>query len=296
LSKKLYYIDRSDGEKKEERIYCKNFLLFLYNTRIGKSLARSIAQFPPFSRLVGWKERRKRSRKKIPQFIVQFGINPEEFQPSETFRSFDDFFTRKLKPGCRPLHSGVILPADGRYLAYQNVSSCALFGVKDKKFNFKTLLNSADLATRYEEGAMVLARLAPCDYHRFHFPIDCLPGQPQLINGLLHSVNPMAVKKNINLLTENKRMVTPLVTDQYGTILFIEIGATCVGSIHQTFIPGHPVKKGEEKGYFSFGGSSIILLFEKGKISLAPDLLRNSADCIETRCLLGQPLETNLNQ
>ncbi len=294
-SSKIFYIDRKDGEKKEEKIYCAKTLDFLYTTPLGRLCNFFLCRIPFFSHFLGAWHRRPRSKKMILPFISDYHVDSAEFANSiEEFPSFDAFFTRKLKRDARPLAPGVIMPADGRYLVYQNITTCDGFAIKGEKFTLGKLLNNPSLAKNYENGSMVLVRLCPSDYHRFHFPIPCVPSQPLLINGPLYSVNPIALYMNIEILAENKRMITQLSTEKYGTVLFIEVGATSVGSIHQTFVPNCPVDKGEEKGFFSFGGSSIILLFEKDTIRFADDLLRNSSQQIETLSLFGHPLETAL--
>ena len=136
---------------------------------------------------------------------------------------------------------------------------------------------------------MVMGRLCPSDYHRFHFPCDCTPGPARLINGWLFSVNPWAVRRNVHIFTQNKRAVTELDSKPFGKVLMVEIGATSVGSIQQTYTPGIPQLKGAEKGYFEFGASSLILLFPPGSLTLAPDLLSISPH-LEIRCLMGQEL------
>jgi phosphatidylserine decarboxylase len=289
---KIYFIDRRSGEKKEEKIYFESSLLFLYNSPVGKLLALLIAHLPFFSKLSGWWQRLPFTKKKIAPFIEKYAIDPLEFEkPPDQYFSFDAFFTRKLKKEARPFAQKAMIPADGRYLLYQNIATCNGFIVKGKKFSLDKLLGNVTLAKNYAFGSMAIARLAPSDYHRFHFPINCTPNEAHLINGPLYSVNPIAVKQNIDLLAENKRMITQLISQNYGNVLFIEIGATNVGSIHQTYLPNRPYNKGDEKGYFSFGGSSIILLFEAGRIQFAKDLIVNSSQHIETLCLLGQPLE-----
>ena len=291
-AKQIYYINRQTGRTEEELIYGGSALRFLYGSKKGMLIATLLAKFPLFSQFIGWWQRRSWTKKKISPFIAQFGVVASEFdKPVECYPSFDAFFVRTLKKESRPLAPGPIIPADGRYLFYQDISTCDGFVVKDKKFSLEKLVGAESIAKDYARGSMVIARLCPSDYHRFHFPVDCIPGPARLINGPLYSVNPIAVKQNIDLLTENKRMITQLKAEYYGTILFIEIGATNVGSIHQTFCPGTSYKKGDEKGYFSFGGSSLILLFEKGRIKIAKDLLTNSAQHIETLCLMGQPLQ-----
>jgi phosphatidylserine decarboxylase len=211
----------------------------------------------------------------------------------ESFNSFNDFFIRKLKPEARPIAEGdliSILPADARYLFYQDLSQLDGFLVKGQRFCLKELLQDEALAGRYEGGSMVLARLCPTDYHRFHFPVDCIPGEPKLINGYLYSVNPIALKQNIDIFTMNKRVVTELETQHFGTIQFIEVGATNVGSINQTFTPHSPCYKGSEKGYFSFGASSLVLLFEPGCIVFDNDLIEATLHNIEMLGLMGQSM------
>lgn len=107
-------------------------------------------------------------------------------------------------------------------------------------------------------------------------------------------MNPIALKKDIGILTKNKREMTTLITKSFGQILYIEVGATNVGSIHQTFIPNEPYAKGDEKGYFSFGGSCLVLLFEPGRIQFDQDLLEASHKNMEVRCLFGQSLGRSL--
>ncbi|NGX61900.1 MAG: Phosphatidylserine decarboxylase proenzyme [Chlamydiae bacterium] len=296
MSDPIYFIDRGSGERQEEQVYYEAVLRFLYTTKPGWTCAKLIAHLPFISKTTGWLERLPLSRRKIIPFIQKYGLNPDEFVVSpENFSSFDDFFTRKLKPETRPLTSGPIIPADGRYLVYPDLNETSGFVVKGKTFSLEKLLGDDEtLYSRYKHGSMVLARLCPTDYHRFHFPCSGTPYKPHLINGPLYSVNPLALKKYLSILVENKRVLTEIDTDTHGKLLYIEIGATSVGSIHQTFTPEKPVQKGDEKGFFSFGGSSLILLFEPGAITFAPDLLANSSQFLETRCLFGQSLTTLL--
>lgn len=211
-------------------------------------------------------------------------------EPPESFRSFNDFFTRKLKPASRPISNAkAVIPADGRYLFYQDIGKADGFVVKGQKFSLAKLLGSEELAQTYKDGSMLIARLCPCDYHRFHFPIDCKASPARLINGVLFSVNPWALAHNVTYLTENKRMITELESDQFGKVMYIEIGATNVGSIVQTYDANVLQKKGDEKGYFEFGASCVIVLFEKGKIEFNADLL-SGPEHQEVLCLMGQSL------
>jgi phosphatidylserine decarboxylase len=293
------YIDRRTGSEKTEKVYGKLFIDLLYGTNW---LARVFSFFllPLFSRvrclsqLYGAIQQSPLTRGKIKPFIHKFHVDKSEFlDPVESFRSFNDFFIRKLKASARPITAGddtVILPADARYLAYQNIDEVDGFFVKGQKYSLETLLCDTALADQYAKGAMVIARLAPVDYHRFHFPLACLPSEPKSIEGKLFSVNPIALQRNVDIPTENKRALTKLKTKQCGTVLFIEVGATYVGTIHQTFTPNEPQVKGAEKGYFSFGGSCLILLFEPSTLQIDSDLLNATSRRIETLSQFGQSL------
>ncbi len=290
-SDKRYYVVRRTGEKIEEPIWRKTALFFLFTSKMGRPFGFLLAEFPFFSQLIGWWYRKPWTRKMIPDFVKRFGINTAEFeQPVESYPSFNAFFVRALKKECRPLANGAVMPADGRYLFYQDISIADSFVVKNKKFSVEKIIGDEQLAKSYSQGSMVLINLSPYDCHRFYFPCDCIPGPSRLINGFLYPTHPLLLVRNIAALSENKRMITELKTEVYGTILFIEIGAMAVGSIHQTYEPGRPYKKGDEKGYFSFGGSSLILLFERGKIELASDILAHTSKGMETLCRLGESL------
>ncbi|RYD32157.1 MAG: hypothetical protein EOP87_13340 [Verrucomicrobiaceae bacterium] len=149
------------------------------------------------------------------------------------------------------------------------------------------LLGDAERAEKYADGALVLSRLCPVDYHRFHFPAAGIPSETVVLNGPLFSVSPIALRKNLGYLWENKRTLTRLETPNLGTVLCLEIGATCVGTIVQTFGPGSPVDKGAEKGYFAFGGSSTITIFEPDSVLLENDLRHHSAKQVELYAKIG---------
>ncbi len=291
----LYIIDRETKQKIEEKVPYKSSLVFLYgNNPLAWLIRPLLAKLPFFSRLFGYLQRRPTSAKHIVPFIEKYGIDTTEFRdPVSSYKSFNDFFTRKLKASARTITNGndvAILPADGRYLAFQDINHEQGIFIKGKKFSLEKLLGDKKLAHKYAQGSMVIARLAPVDYHRFHFPCNCVPSAPKQINGPLYSVNPIALKRNINILTENKRVITRLKTEHFGTMLFIEVGATYVGTIIQTYEPEKHYAKGDEKGYFAFGGSSLILLFEPFRIQLDQDLIANSHQGFETLGRLGQTL------
>ncbi|MGL4628732.1 MAG: phosphatidylserine decarboxylase, partial [Cetobacterium sp.] len=141
----------------------------------------------------------------------------------------------------------------------------------------------------FHGGTILIIRLAPVDYHRFHFPATGQIGKSKLIDGYYYSVSPYAIKKNFRVYCENKREVSILKTEKFGEIVLSEIGATMVGGIEQTYKEGF-VKKGDEKGYFFFGGSSCVLLFEKDKVQFDEDILENSKKGLETKVYMGEKI------
>ena len=295
----ITFLDRKTRREEKEKVYGQFFIEMLYGDgflpRFFSFLFLPLfARIPFLSKLYGSFQKSAMSRFKVKPFIRAYQIDASEFlDPVDSFASFNDFFIRRLKPECRPIENGddvAVLPADARYLVFQNIEKADGFWVKGKKFSLKELLQDEDLAARYASGAMLMARLCPVDYHRFHFPCQCTPGEAKLINGPLYSVNPMALKRNIEILSENRRMITALESQTFGTVQYIEVGATYVGSIHQTFAAGKSYAKGDEKGYFSFGGSCLILLFEPGRIVFDQDLIDASMKKMEVRGQLGQSL------
>ncbi|MDF2577759.1 MAG: putative phosphatidylserine decarboxylase proenzyme [Chlamydiales bacterium] len=295
----LKFIDRKSQSIEEELIYGREAITFFYGSAwlsrtIGRMLMYAISQFFFFSVLYGWLQKTSFSKRKIKPFIKKFGIDSSEFlEPLTSFNSFNDFFIRKLKPEARPITAGAgiaVIPADGRYSIYPELHTVEDIVVKGLSLNLAELIGDKQLAKRYAEGSMVIARLCPTDYHRYHFPIECIPSAPQLINGHLYSVNPLALKHNAKIFMQNKRVISRCKSELFGTFLMIEVGATSVGSICHTYKPHQVNHKGDEKGYFEFGGSSLILIFEPKVIQFEPDLLELSRSGLEIRCLMGQPL------
>ena len=293
--KKIQYIDRRSQELKEEKVWGRSILELLYsksflNKIFGRPLNWLIAKNPFVSAAFGLWHKLWFTKNKIVPFVKKYKVDMDQFEiPTGGFKSFNDFFIRKLKN--REIAGGenvAIIPADGRYLFSQNISKSDGFYIKGEKFNLQKLLHDPHLAKKYEHGTMLIGRLNPTDYHRFHFPIDCIPDKVKMINGYLFSVNPIAIRYDIHIFSKNKRALCSLSTENFGEVLYIEVGATNVGSINQTFTSFKSYKKGDEKGFFALGASSIILLFEPDKIVLDADLVK--AQKIEIKCLMGQSL------
>jgi len=278
----------------EERMYGEGWLRFAYENPVGHFLVWLLVRRAFFSQWYGHKMRKPESSLRILPFISKYEIDVDEFAKSPfDYKTFNEFFYRALKPEARPIAPGdnvAVFPADGRHLAFQDVQRSAGFYVKGVKFSFAELLGNDQDAEKFAGGAMLISRLCPVDYHRFHFPVSGVPGEPRLINGWLYSVSPVALRRRLRYLIENKRQVTLIETANFGPVAMVEVGATNVGSIQQSFVPGRPVQKGDEKGLFAFGGSCVITIFQKGRIRFDADIVTQSEQHIETYAWMGDRL------
>lgn len=292
----IKYIERSTGEVKIENVPGEGFLKFLYYNPLGELPLNLLVKKKFLSEIYGRSMDSSKSKGKILPFVEEHGINMEEsVKGIDEFTSFNDFFVRKLKEGSRRIAEGeneIASPADGKVLAYEDIKTKDEFFLKGDKFTLEEFLGDKELAQKYEGGVFLIVRLAPVDYHRFHFPIDGVVGGSKLIEGDYYSVSPHAIKRNFRIYCENKREYAELKNEKFGDMILSEIGATMVGGIEQTYKAGSRVYKGEEKGYFYFGGSSCILLFQKDRIIVDEDLLANTKKGIETKVYMGERIAT----
>lgn len=294
----IIYFNRHTGKEETELVLGEQAIRQTYGTMKGRLALHLLIKRAFFSRLYGTHMNKPASARRIPGFIKQFGINMEEAStPPGGFANFNEFFYRQLKPGARPVDEApehAVFPADGRHSGFQDASQVSGVFVKGQTFDIPALLGDRKLGKRYAHGSLIISRLCPVDYHRFHFPVEGTPEETRLIPGPLASVSPYALRRRLSWLWTNKRTLTLLDSPQWGKVALIDVGATCVGSIFQTFTPGRPVDKGAEKGYFAFGGSTVITLFEPGRIQLAQDLLDCSARQQELYARVGSFMGSSL--
>lgn len=292
--KPIRFLNRHTGQIEQEAVYGECFLRWTYGSPAGALALHALVKRAAFSSWYGRRMNDPATKANIEPFIRKYGLDPAEFTiPPEQFSNFNEFFYRRLKPGARPIDADpdvAVFPADGRHLGFERASDIAGVFVKGQTFDLTALLGDAALADRYRNGTLVLSRLCPVDYHRFHFPVAGTPGASRLIPGPLFSVSPIALRRRLSYLWTNKRTVTLLESPDFGTVVLLEIGATCVGSILQTYQPGNPVQKGTEKGYFAFGGSSTITIFEPGRVRLESDLTAVSSQQTELYSRIGTPM------
>jgi len=286
--KPIQYIDRHTGELKTEKVAGEGWLVWLYNNPVGEATLYTLVKRKFVSTLYGEMMDSPKSTKKIRPFVKEYNIDLSTAQKRQ-FTSFNDFFTRKLKDDARIIDTSaniIVSPADGKALAYNDLSNQD-FIVKGYRFNVSSFLDDTILSKRYSDGSLIIVRICPTDYHRYHFPVSGIISKEVKIDGDYYSVNPIAVKKMIELFCLNKREYIVISTPEFGDIIMAEVGATMVGSIIKTY-KGDIAIKGEEKGYFKFGGSTIVLLFEKGKVIVDSDLLENTQKGFETQVMVGE--------
>ncbi|EMD32877.1 hypothetical protein CERSUDRAFT_118332 [Gelatoporia subvermispora B] len=241
------------------------------------------------------------SAKSIPSFVSTYSIATDELAEPDLskYATFNEFFYRKLKPGARPVAdaqdpTGVCSAADCRLTVYPTVDLAKQFWIKGNNFSVPTLLGVApdsEEARAFEGSSVAIFRLAPADYHRFHSPIDATIGEVKDIDGEYYTVNPQAVNEpGFDVFTANRRSVLYLTHAASGRqVAFVAVGAMLVGSIRWTGGAqlGTRVRRGDELGYFAYGGSTIVALFPRGTITFDADLVKNSAVPIETFVKVG---------
>lgn len=289
----IIYRNRYTGAEEREQVMGERALRWIYGTHTGALALHLLIKRAFVSRFMGYLKDRPASAAGLAAFVREYHINMEEAaRPVGDYKSFNDWFTRKLKPGARPVCGGatVALPADGRHSAWADAAQIERVFVKGQRFDLPALLGSRELAERFAHGAVVLSRLCPVDYHRYHFAVSGTPGAATRIPGPLASVSPYCLRRRLSWLWTNKRELTIIRTPDCGEVLSLAVGATGVGAIYQTYTPGLPVAKGDEQGYFAFGGSTVITFFEPGRVQLAADLLTNTAEGFETYAHQGDVL------
>lgn len=260
-----------------------SMLIFLYNNFIGRLILKLLT-FKWVTNLGAAYMSSKLSRGRITKFVDKNKIDMNEYEEAE-YSSFNDFFIRKIKDGSRVMdayENKFLAPADSRLTVYE-IDDNTVLSIKNSKYTIDELVKDKNLADKYKGGYCFVYRLCVDDYHRYYFIDNGIVKNKKKIKGKFHTVQPIAFKR-YKVFSENSRECTVLETANFGTITQIEVGALMVGRIcnndKETFL------RGEEKGYFCFGGSTVVLLVEKNKVIVDSDILENSKKDIETRVLL----------
>ncbi len=268
------------GDEGQDRL-----LEWMYGTAFGRRLVRVMIR-PRVSWIAGWLLDRRISALAVGPFIRRNHIRMDDFEQRK-FRSFNDFFTRKIREGRRPVDEApnhLIAPCDSKLTVYP-IEADSRFTVKGTDYTLAELLRSGKLAERFLGGTLLLFRLTVGDYHRYCYIDSGYAGENVSIPGVFHTVNPAAAGR-YPIYKENTRAFSLLKSDHFGTVLQMEVGAAMVGRIVNE--PGRrQVTRGQEKGRFEFGGSTVIVLLQKDAAVLDEDLLRNTREDAETVVRLG---------
>ena len=293
LGIRLLYKGLKSKDMEKKRSTCGWAYIYVFS----RNSPRSIANKSPVRKLLrglsikqGVKYDDPASKAEIQKFVNFHQLDMSEvLLPLESFKNFNEFFYRQLKPDARPCSAPdnpriIVSPADCRSVVFNRMDEATKIWVKGREFSIERLLGSAypEDAKRYTHGALGIFRLAPQDYHRFHIPVDGIMGTPKTIEGEYYTVNPMAIRSALDVYGENVRVVVPIDSVTHGRVMVICVGAMMVGSTVITRHAGEEVKRAEELGYFKFGGSTLLVLFEEGSMKFDDDLVANSSGALET--------------
>ncbi|KAJ3182398.1 hypothetical protein HDU87_008562 [Geranomyces variabilis] len=232
----------------------------------------------------------------IQGFVNDFNIPLDVLEKPDIkdYRTFNEFFSRKMRRDVRPIASPgddtiISSAADCRLSVFPSIDLAKQYWIKGKHFTLENLFRDPAMAKRFDGGSLGIFRLAPQDYHRWHVPVGgILSADKKVIPGTFYTVNPKAVKEHLDVYTENSREVSTLTSPVLGEVAIVAVGAMLVGSIVQTAKPGVPIARGEEMGYFEFGGSTVLVVFEKGAMKWDEDLVKRSELGMETLVKLGE--------
>lgn len=281
----MEYKDRS-GNTFTKETRQDSLLKALYKRKLGRLVLKPFLS-PGFSRFAGAVLDSRITTPFIMPFVKANDIDLSEYKP-KFYSSYNDFFSREIKPEARPIDADLrtlISPADGKLTVYPVTEDLSV-NIKDTPYTVAELLKNRKIARQYQGGYLVVVRLTVDNYHRYCYVADGLKGKNHYIKGVLHTVNPVA-NDYVPIYKENCREFCRIQTEQFGEIIQMEVGAMMVGRICNY----HSVKKvvkGEEKGKFEFGGSTVVLLLPKDSVEIDGDLLENTKGGYETIVKMGE--------
>lgn len=264
-----------------------NLLKLLYSHVLGRCVLK-VLTLPFITHLGGFYMNSFLSKHKIKPFITQNNIDMSQYV-SQDYHSYNEFFTRKIQEGQRPIQLDnhvLIAPADSK-LTYYPILEDMHVKIKDSLYSLEDLLQNKQLASEYHGGVCLIFRLTVDDYHRYCFIDQGTQEKNCYIKGIFHTVNPIA-NDYYPIYKQNSRSYSVLHTQNFSDVIYMEVGAMMVGKI-----VNHAKKsfqKGEEKGYFEFGGSTIVVLIKKDIVEIDQDIVKNSMGHDETRVLMGEKI------
>lgn len=288
-------IDRNGKiyNKKEKPFSQDKILKFLYDTVFGRCILKALTM-PFLSEIVGKFMDSELSKPLIKPFIRKNNINLSEYY-TDNIKSYNDFFTRKIRPEMRKIDrnpESLISPCDSKLSVY-NINHDSVFEIKGSQYSIYDMIKNPELARRFEGGICLIFRLEVTDYHRYCYFDSGRKSNNVHIKGILHTVNPIAFRR-YNVYKQNSREYTLLHTKNFGDAVQIEVGAMMVGKIQNHHGKCHFVR-GQEKGMFLFGGSTIVLLLQKDKALIDDDIVRNTKNGFETIVKYGEKIGLKMN-
>ncbi|PYH42900.1 putative phosphatidylserine decarboxylase [Aspergillus saccharolyticus JOP 1030-1] len=297
-------IDRKTGQliREQQPLWKKVKLLLLFNPLTEWLDTTHLMRLYMHREAVkeGRDEATPTSRKRIAAFIDFYHIDMTQFTPSDItqYANFEDFFVRAHTPAARPLFEpdnprAAVVVADSRVVTYESVAESKRLWIKGVDFSITNLVMDRQLGREFDGSPVASFRLSPQDYHRFHSPVTGTVRLFRSMPGDYYEVDPIALRSGVDILTRNARDYVVVESEEFGAVLFVAIGAAQVGTVqfHERFQqPGARVQKGDELGHFQFGGSSIIVAFQPGRIVFDADLLRASKHAITTDVEVGMSL------
>jgi phosphatidylserine decarboxylase len=286
------FYNRKTEKYEIERVAGESYINWIYSSALGIKILERFVKKKITSRICGYYCDSAVSKLKIKKFIDEFMIDMSCFEiPAKGFNNFNEFFYRKLKQENSRIANDrniFISPCDGKILAYENIDIKMLIQIKGITYSLAELIGHDTKDSNYAGGSCLIVRLSPSDYHRFHFVDHGICSRTTKIKGFYYSVNPISINRITKIFCSNKREWSVLNSENFGEILYVEVGATFVGSIIQTYKNHEKVKRGEEKGYFKFGGSTVILFLEKDVFKIDKDIIDQSAKGMECSVRMGE--------
>jgi phosphatidylserine decarboxylase len=283
---------RRTGTWVDEPVYGADFFRWCYTHPFGKWMLENFLSNRPLNQLYGLYQRSPWSKSKIQKDIDQFQIDLKDFEKKD-YKNYDEFFLRRYLPEKHPFGVNpetLYSPAEGNTLGYRSVSRETAFPIKGQSIELPTLLGNEKWANVFMNGPALIVRLTPTDYHWYHYPTFGRTVDHYSIPGKFYSVSRYAIELKPDCFLKNERRVSILETAVLGKIAFIEIGAICVGQIIQTHPGEKPFEPGTEKGHFSYGASTIVVLGEADRWSPDESLVTLTAEGFESRVSIGEPV------
>ena len=260
---------------------------FLYNTMLGRIFLNALIR-PSVSKLLGSFMDSSASKILIKNFIKRNNIQMDEYERAD-YSSFNDFFIREIKKSCRPLAYETMLfaPCDGKLTAYP-ITADSIFHIKNSKYDVENLLQDKKLADEFTGGVCLIFRLMPDDYHRYHYIDDGEILSQKAIRGVLHTTRHISLK-HYKIYLQNSREYSVMQTEKFGKIIQMEVGALFVGRITNHKTKGR-FARGDEKGFFEFGGSTVVMLFQKDTVKIDSAIYDNTQQNKESVVRMGQKI------